>query len=88
MNALYENVECASPVCSTMICAKCGECPNRCGFGQDERSPHDVCSMATDETEQCSECGEMWNPTGHVTICGPCRKAKGWVNASTTRAVY
>ena len=35
--------ECASPVCSTMICVKCGECPNRCGFDQGEPSPHDAC---------------------------------------------
>ena len=36
--------ECASPVCSTMVCSNCGECPNRCGFDQDESSPHDECA--------------------------------------------
>ena len=35
--------ECASPVCSTMVCSNCGECPNRCGFDQGEPSPHDEC---------------------------------------------
>ena len=38
--------KCASPVCSTMICETCGECPNRCGFAQDEPSPHDACVWA------------------------------------------
>ena len=35
--------ECFSPVCSTMVCPKCGECPNRCGFDLEEHSPHDDC---------------------------------------------
>ena len=38
-----EAYKCASPVCSTMICVKCGECPNSCGFDQDEHNPHDDC---------------------------------------------
>ena len=38
--------KCSSPVCSTMICPDCGECPNRCGFDEDEASPHDECVTA------------------------------------------
>ena len=34
---------CASPVCDSPICSQCGECPNGCGFLEDESSPHMDC---------------------------------------------
>ena len=34
---------CLSAVCDTPICARCSECPNRCGFADYEVSPHDKC---------------------------------------------
>ena len=42
----FSSEECMSPVCSAMTCSNCGECPNRCGFDQDELSPHDECAIA------------------------------------------
>ena len=47
----FSSKECVSPVCSTMTCSNCGECPNRCGFDLDEPSPHYECTIAQAEGE-------------------------------------
>ena len=43
--------ECLSPVCLTMVCVTCGECPNRCGFDEDDDSPHDECVKTKGESD-------------------------------------
>ena len=40
-DAISERQVCVSAVCNETLCSECGECPNRCGFGPYEPSPHD-----------------------------------------------
>ena len=42
-----KQVDCFSPMCGAKVCWKCFECPNRCGFTDDETSPHDECEKGS-----------------------------------------
>ena len=49
LEAHPRRVLCASAICNERLCERCGECPNRCGFSDHERSPHEDCMAHAEE---------------------------------------